>query len=373
MPKKILVIINGFDIGGTIVSLYSLLSVIDTNKIKVDIFSRSNTGIYKDKLPNCRILPENVWLSHSIYSLNYFSRVFCFLLLCIRKAFEKIGIDLYKLYNYIGGKQICSDNYDAVIGYDETLPRYICSLPARKRINWIHCDYRRHAKGKDESRYYDKIDVIVCVSNFVKDVFCNIYPQYTDKTVAIHNIINVEDIIEKSKEPINDSRFDSSVFTILSCGRLDPVKQFDKIPSIAEQIKEKTNQSFKWYIIGGGNDILAESIQQDLNSRNLKDIVIMLGQKSNPYPYMAKADLYVCTSYSESYPLAVNEAKALQTPVICNNFPSATESIADGDDGYIVTLKEMADLIVLMIKNNSNIKQRVSENDIILKSLYKIL
>ena len=35
MPKKILVIINGFDIGGTIVSLYSLLSVIDTNKIKL--------------------------------------------------------------------------------------------------------------------------------------------------------------------------------------------------------------------------------------------------------------------------------------------------------------------------------------------------
>ena len=61
---------------------------------------------------------------------------------------------------------------------------------------------------------------------------------------------------------------------------------------------------------------------------------------------MAKSDLYVCTSWSESYPMVVNEAKALLIPVVSNNFPSAAESIHNGIDGVICTMDEMVDCIM---------------------------
>ena len=77
----------------------------------------------------------------------------------------------------------------------------------------------------------------------------------------------------------------------------------------------------------------------------MEDTVILLGPKTNAYPYIAKADLYVCTSESESFPLVVNEAKALSVPIITNNFPSVYESVEEGIEGYVVPLDAMPEKI----------------------------
>lgn len=333
-------------------SLYSLLSVLDPNRMKVDIFSRVHSGPYYKRMPNCTILKENIWLSHTILERSLFAKIASKTLLGIRKVLEPFGIDMYAVYNYIGGKQIHSDEYDAVIGYDESMARLISYFPAKKRINWIHCDYRRFAQGRDETKYYDKIDAVVCVSNFVKGIFSDVYPKYAKKVYAIHNVINVDDVRQKSMEPIDDVRFTTEESTIVSCGRLDPVKQFSLIPSIAAQLKKQGAKPFKWYIIGGGNDAELVVIKKAIIENEVQDSVVLLGMKSNPYPYIAKADLYVCTSQSESYPMVVNEAKALLVPVISNNFPSAAESIRAGIDGVICKMEDMAGCILQQMSNS---------------------
>lgn len=374
--KKILLVVNAFSIGGTIVSLYSLLSMLDSQKLEVDIFARQRSGDYRDHMPNCNILAENLWLSHSVYNKGVFCRYFSLLLLCARKAFEKVGIDLYKVYNYIGGKQIGTDKYDAVIAYDETLPRFISYLPAKKRISWIHCDYRRHALGNDESKYYNKIDTIVCVAESMRNVFIKIYPQYTSKTLAIHNIINVEDIVKKSKEKVDDPRFQSqsngkgAPFTLVSCGRLDPVKQFSLIPAIASKIKKATDKAFRWYIIGEGED--RKAIEQAIIEYDMQNNVILLGKKSNPYVYMAKSDVYVCTSYSEAYSLVINEARALQIPVVCNTYESAYESVAEGRDGYIVPIEHMHETLLKLMQHPFSIDRCYIENNENLNKVYSL-
>ena len=359
MKKRVLIIISSFSIGGTISSLYSLLSLIDKSKIDIDVFARSQVGPYEGKLPNCRLLDENIWLSHTIYHKSFLIKAFVRFLWFLRQSMQFVGVDLFKVYNYLGGKQINSEKYDAVIGYDETFARYLSHIPAQKRINWIHCDYRRFAKGQDESRYYDKIDSVVCVSKYVKGVFCEVYPQYLHKTFAIHNAINVEQIREYSKLHIDDNRFTTDYFTIVSCGRLDPVKQFTKIPNIAFQIKAMNASPFRWYIIGGGNDQEKHIIENEIAKYKVGDCVIMLGLKTNVYPYLAKSDLYVCTSSSESFPMVVNEAKALLVPVISNAFPSAKESIREGIDGQLCNIENMAQLICNQMINPMKINKNL--------------
>jgi glycosyltransferase involved in cell wall biosynthesis len=344
--KKILIVITSFEMGGTLASLNSLLSVLEGKDLKVDIFAMLHKGDFYGRLPNCTILGENAWLSHDVFHRSALVKAFVKLKLVLRKLFEHVGIDLYALYNYIGGKQIHSDEYDAVIGYDETMARIICRYPAKKRINWIHCDYRRYAQGKDETKYYDRIDEVVCVSEFAKNVFTDIYPQYKDKVKTIHNVINLDLITQKAKESIDDKRFVTERYTIISCGRLDPVKQFSKIPKIAAKIKEQYQHPFRWYIIGSGIEAERQQIEAEIDSNGVTDEVVMLGLKSNPYPYLAKSDLYVCTSVSESFPMVVNEAKALCIPVVSNDFPSVKESLRDGIDGYVCTIDEMANTIV---------------------------
>lgn len=369
--KRILIIVGSFNIGGTIVSLKSLLSKLDPLRLEVDVFARQKKGDCIDKLTNCRLLDENLWMSHSIYYKGAIIRYLNFLLLCIRKVFEYIGIDLSMIYNYIGGKQVGTDKYDAIIAYDESLPRYVSYMPAKKRISWIHCDYRRHARGRDESKYYDKMNYIVCVAESMRKVFIDIYPQYAEKTLAIHNVINVEDIVEKSKSSIDDNRYSTDCFTMVSCGRLDPVKQFALIPEIASKIQSLSQKAFKWYIIGDGEDSAA--IESSIERYGMQDVVILLGKKPNPYPYMAKANIYVCTSYSEAHPLVVNEARALRVPVLCNKFESAYESVEDGRDGYIVPIESMAEKIAEMMEKPLVIEKYYLDNEETLQKIYNII
>ena len=375
MKNKVLIFISSYSIGGTISSLWSLLSVIDTNKLDVDIYVRSQVGPYEGKLPNCRVLDENVWLSHKIVHKSFFAKLLVGILWLIRQVMQLVGVDLFKLYNIIGGKQIHSEKYDAVIGYDETFARYISYIPANKRINWIHCDYRRFAKGREEEKYYDEIDAVVCVSNFVRGVFCDVFPEYKHKTYAIHNAINVEHINSQAHKPIEDTRFLTDCFTIISCGRLDPVKQFSKIPSIASRLKTINNIPFRWYIIGGGNEQEKKIIENEIVNNGVEDCVIMLGMKTNVYTYLAKSDLYVCTSYSESFPMVINEAKALGVPVLSNDFPSAKESIRDGVDGFLCQLDNMAECINKQMLDPMKIDKEhyINENSSIVEKVIELL
>lgn len=371
MAKKILIVVGSYGMGGTVASLYSLLTKIKEINVDVDLFCRLWRGDFNGKLPNCNVLPENLWLSHRVTGSAFVPKILNYLLWIVRKALSFVGIDMFRLYCKIGGRQINSDKYDAVIGFDESLAQFISYMPAKKRINWIHCDYRRYANGRDESRYYDKIDTAVCVSEFVKSIFGEIYPQYKDKTVAIHNVINVEDIVAKSQQPTDDKRFDTSGFTIISCGRLDPVKQFSRIPSIAKQITSLTNKPFKWYIIGSGSDEC--SIKEEIAKNNVGNTVILLGKQSNPYAYMAKSNLYACTSSSESFPLVVNEAKALCVPVVCNNFPSANESVTSASEGIITTIDKFPEIIAGYIDNPIKNNDCTIDNKHILDQIAQII
>ena len=88
MKKRVLVIISSYSIGGTISSIFSLLSVIDRNMIDVDVFARSQVGPYEGRLPNCKILDENIWLSHVIYHRSFIVKVFVRVLWALRQAFQ---------------------------------------------------------------------------------------------------------------------------------------------------------------------------------------------------------------------------------------------------------------------------------------------
>lgn len=361
--KNILIVIPSFEIGGTIVSVNSLLKNIDRDKVNVDVFARHHIGPFYNKLPNSSLLDENMWLSSAIYRRgNLYKTAFLFLKI-IRNLFKLIGVNLYPIYSYIGGKQIGSDKYDAVISYQEDLNRVVAFYPAKKRIAWIHCDYKRYLSiiGKNnEEKIYERFDFVACVSNFVKRTFDSCYPQYAGRSVCIYNIIDKDYIVKRSKENIElDHRFKTDCFTIVSIGRLDSVKQFSIIPSIANELSKKYGESFVWYIIGGPDSSdERRKIESNILNYGVDSFVKCLGEKANVYPYIKDSNLLVHTSKSESFSLVVNEAMALGIPVIMNDIEVAPEVINNGIDGIIVDLASMADTIHKVIKGDYHIVQK---------------
>ena len=368
MKKRILFVVPSFAIGGTIVSLSSLLSVINTAEFDVDVFALAKKGQYLDKLENCRILPENQWLSTRIYDGGLIKKTISFIIRALIKLTRKFNCEWFvkHIYEY-GGRKMRTMQYDDVICFVESIANRVCYYPAKRRITWIHCDYMRYLSligNKDEIDFYERFNTIVCVSKNVMDTFCESLPYYATKTVLINNIINVSSIRKRSIESgFIDPRFSNDDFTIISVGRFDPVKQFEKIPEIVSNIKRNTDTQFHWYIIGGqrGTDDVKNSIMSEIMRYGVLEQVILLGEKTNPYPYIAKSDLYVTTSMSESFSLVIHEAKSLGIPVLANNFSSACESLSDGIDGFIVPLDKMPEKIITLI-NDRNLLLEIKSN-----------
>jgi len=118
----------------------------------------------------------------------------------------------------------------------------------------------------------------------------------------------------------------------------------------ADELKSRGFR-FKWSFVGNGSD--RPKIEKMISDRHLEDCVELLGEQSNPYPYMAACDIYVQTSRFEGFGLTVTEARILGKAEVCTNFPSAYNQIVDGENGLICEMdpKSIADKIELLLTN----------------------
>ena len=109
----------------------------------------------------------------------------------------------------------------------------------------------------------------------------------------------------------------------------------------------------KWFLIGfGGDEAL---IRRKIAEADMEDDVIILGKKSNPYPYIKACDIYVQPSRFEGKSVTVREAQMLCKPVIVTDYPTASSQVHHGQDGIIVPLEntECAHAISQFIQNQS--------------------
>ena len=72
------------------------------------------------------------------------------------------------------------------------------------------------------------------------------------------------------------------------------------------------------------------------------------GSKENPYKYVAKADLFVCSSRREGFSTAVSESLVLGIPVVTTEVSGMKEMLGDDEFGIITANSE--DALYLGIK-----------------------
>ena len=70
----------------------------------------------------------------------------------------------------------------------------------------------------------------------------------------------------------------------------------------------------------------------------MQEHVIILGKRSNPYPYIRACDIYVQPSRYEGKSVTVREAQMLCKPVVVTNYSTASSQIKNGVDGVIVPM-----------------------------------
>lgn len=361
--KKVLFILQEYTQGGITKCLENLLDFFRKTDYEIYIYSLYEDGdeYYK------KVFSDYVIKKSKLYYLlhdNVYTRK-------VMGIYNKLmnNINFGFLYRYEASYLQKRYHFDIVVAYHEGMTVEFASyFVETKKITWFHCDplvLGNHIIQQYHT-YYQQMDVVVGVSSVVKKSLLELMPQLEGKICVIHNLLDIKLIKKRSEHPItNYPKVNEYAFNILSIGRSNKVKQFEKIPIIMRKILDKGIDFVHWYIISSGSDCDKE-INKAITENGVGNYIHMLGEKDNPYPYIKHSNLLVSTSYSEAFPTVINEAQALGVPVLANNYPSASEIISSGC-GYICPLKDMPTLICQMAKDENGIyslaRTRVSNFD----------
>ena len=112
---------------------------------------------------------------------------------------------------------------------------------------------------------------------------------------------------------------------LLSVGELIPRKNHK---SVIKALEYLADSKIKYYICGQGG--LQEYLQKLIEKTGLQDRVKLLGYRTDVSQLYDCADLFVFPSLQEGLPVALMEAVASKTPVICSNIRGNTELVEAG-------------------------------------------
>ena len=349
--KNVLIISHCMEIGGAERALLGLLGAFDYNEYNVELFLLRHTGELMQYIPErVKLLPENKKYSSLAVPLADVIKKGAF-----GVAFGRL---VGKKYTVRHMPMISEKEYDLVISF--LTPHYFAAekTKAKKKIAWIHTDYSFiEIDVESELKMWSAYDKIIAISESVAAAFLKKFPALADRIEVIENIHPADFVKTQANEfNVTDEMPDDGFVKFLSVGRFCDAKNFDNVPEICSML-----ENVKWYIIGYGAD--ENLIKSKIAEFGMQDRVILLGKKTNPYPYFKACDFYIQPSRYEGNAVTVNEALILGKPVAITNYATAKSQINDGVDGVIVPLdnKDCAEGLMRFV-NDKELQKKIAEN-----------
>lgn len=355
--------------GGIERVLINLLNNINKEKYEVDLFLQLENGELYNEIPEYVkiITPYPKCFS------NFFAKESK-----ISKVVKHVLYNKYTAWFWTNNKM-----YDVAIdytGYYLFVNYYIIGTLAKKRFIWDHENVygslqysklfnQNFIRNINKYKYFDKI---VCVSKSTKRDFDKMFPQYKNKTCVVYNMQN---ILIKFKEKVELT----GEFVIISVGRLCPQKGFDRLILVHKKLIE-AGYNIKTYIVGGGDDYL--SLKENIDINNLTNSFILLGSKSNVYDYLREADLFVSSSYTETFATVLFEAMMCNLPWIGPKVSGVNDVFQLSPKGSCILTENSVDALYKTIKKvidgdykfSKNVKFNViSHNEKALNQFYKLI
>lgn len=316
---KILFLIPTLGHGGAERVLVNLVNHMDKSVFDITVQTMFDTGIYQSQLDK---------KVKYIGGLPFYFRGNTVLYKLLSPHL------LYKLY--------IKKDYDIIVSYLQgTSARVVsgCTRPDTKLISWVHTQldneqqaYQVFRSKKEAQECYECFDEIACVSETVKEAFIKWFNVVCPINVY-YNTVETEVIKNKAKEIVDDIVFSKEQFNIVSVAKLTKIKGYDRLVRILKKLRED-GLNVHVYIVGIGEE--QEKLQKMIDDFGLHEHWTFVGFRENPYKYVNKADLYVCSSHREGFSTAVTEAIIVGTPVVSTDCSGAKELLGYNNEYGIV-------------------------------------
>lgn len=135
--------------------------------------------------------------------------------------------------------------------------------------------------------------------------------------------------------------------TIAFVGRLVAFKGADKIVPLIKTLKSRLHIPFQMVVVGDGE--LMPALQQAVAEEHLEDTILLKGRllQSEIIDELSKAHVFLYPGRitpdgrQENQGLVLQEAQALELPVVCSNIGGMAEGVIDGETGFLLAENDL--------------------------------
>ena len=155
---------------------------------------------------------------------------------------------------------------------------------------------------------------------------------------------------------LSDFTSDLSAKKIISIGRINRVKGFEKLIEIASLV-HKSHPEWTFEIYGDGETEYMNTLKNQVHKEELDNVVKFNGRTSKVYEKLSDSSIYLCTSETESFGLTLVEAMSVGVPVVSFDCPNGPRNIIhNGLDGFLIkngSITDATNAINQIIENDS--------------------
>ena len=178
--------------------------------------------------------------------------------------------------------------------------------------------------GKMYSKMINNIHSFIVQTERMKNDFTIDLNAKASKINVLYNPFDVEYFQEKSKEEIEKyvQYFINTHKTICTVGSFKKDKGYWHLIKAFIMVRQSIKAGL---IFIGCKGEMENEIRQMAETCGFKNDILFLGYKENPFKYMSKCNLYVCSSIYEGFPNALVEAMACGTAVLSTDCKTGQE------------------------------------------------
>lgn len=245
--------------------------------------------------------------------------------------------------------------------------RHLARVPTRIVVS-DHTDYTATPVGSSRAAMwklqtamrwsYPRADGIVAVSEGVAVAVARFSGLPRSRIAIIHNPVRPPSPADK-REPctaaVGWAAHEGP--RLIAVGSLKPAKDFALLLAAFARLRKAANA--RLLILGEGP--LRAELQALISRLALDGAVDMPGFVANPYPYLARADVFVLSSAWEGFGLVIVEALACGTPVVATDCRSGPREILEnGRHGRLVPVGDAAALARAMCESLAGSHERAA-------------
>ena len=365
MKKKIIFVTKALWIGGIETALVNLLKYLDYDRYDVTLLVLKAELDMLDQIhPKCRVLIADREKQVTFSEKYRYQRLYHFTEEAANpSALHRVLMWTVPLIRWIENRlyiryirrQMRNETFDTAVIYSDVAGETaVRAIKADRYLMFYHHGAMRHVYH--DAAAYRKCDKIIAVSENLAEKLRKFIPEYSYKVTAVHNLTDVETIRKKAMEPIPE-HFDSSKFHIVSVGRVSHEKGMDLAVRVCAKLIADGYDNVRWWIVGDGPAM--REVRMLIKELHMEEYIFPVGMKSNPYPYILQADLYVQPSRVEAFGLTIMEAMILGRAVVSTCTAGAGNIIENGKTGVLcsVDIDEMATQIEWVVRNPEQIRK----------------